>query len=858
MRVKEKICIACIAFFNKRCLRNTKRCATGIHITFGKEHHSFSFAYESNEIECPYEDAGSFITILQSCTRLKDVRNGLRLHGQIVEAGFLESDRFIGSVLLDMYAKCGLFTKALQVFNKLLARDVVLWTSLISGYAEHGLKACSSLGAVLDGSKIHAEIERQSLLCSSPFLGSSLIDMYVKSGFLIKAQEVFDRLNVRNEVLWNSLIVGYGAHGHGEVGFQCFKRMQLEGFFPNSVTFIGALKTCSNMAVPSKGHEVHAMLEIQGLVQKDLLVGSTLIDTYSKCGLLPQARQVFDMLPEKNVVAWTALLGGYAADRNGMEVFHFFEQMESSGISPSTVTYVYLLKACSSLGSTDKGRAVHIEVERKGLLKVDPNVGNALVDMYAKCNVLAIAHEVFDNLSRRTVVSWTALITGYAEHGHNELALQLYDEMQCEGITPNVVTLICVLQACKSIRAAQKGKEIHTEIKKQGLEADNVVGNSLIDMYAKCGMLDLAKQVFDNLQERTVVSWTVLISGYAEYGQNEVALKLYRQMQLEEISPDCITYNWILKACTSLRDVENGEEVHTEIERHGLLERDHSIGNALVEMYSNCGLLITARQIFDKLPVKNQVGLAALISCYTEQGLGEEALKCFEKVQSEGVSLNVTLYTLILRACSSIGALDKGNEFHAEIQRQGLLEKDLLVGNTLIDMYAKCGALTKAHQVFDKLERRDVVSWTALIMGYTQHGEKENVLCLFNKMLEENVKPDPVIFLVVLSACSRMGLYKQSETFMEAMQTEYGVIPTLKHHTCAVDLLGRAGQLDKAIEIMGNSPDLVVWRVILSACRNWGNLELGKQAFEDVNCMSEELSLCTSLSHMHPSSHKQS
>jgi pentatricopeptide repeat protein len=240
--------------------------------------------------------------------------------------------------------------------------------------------------------------------------------------------------------------------------------------------------------------------------------------------------------------------------------------------------------------------------------------------------------------------------------------------------------------------------------------------------------------------------------------------------------------------------------------------------------------------VFNGLSVRDVVSWTALIAGYVEQGQPEEALNRLEEMQTRGITPNSVTYIFGLKACASLGAMEKGQEIHAEIERLGLLslpENDLL-GNAAVDMYAKCGALAMARKVFEALPVRCVASYNSLMSGYAHIGEAENALCVYEGMLGENIKPDSVSFVVILNACSQANLSEVSQVHFEAMEARYEVSPTIEHYTCMIDLLSRSGQLEKALSMIGDSPccpDLVVWHTILGACKEWGNSELGRQAF---------------------------
>lgn len=376
-------------------------------------------------------------------------------------------------------------------------------------------------------------------------------------------------------------------------------------------------------------------------------------------------------------------------------------------------------------------------------------------------------------------------------------------------------------------------------IVKQGLEEDLFVANTLVDMYAKFGLLTHAQKVFDTLSVRDAISWNVLLTGYAEHGHGEEALSCFEQMQLENISPNCVSFVCALKACGSLGAIDKGQELHGMIESKGL-ETDLVIGSTLVDMYGKGGLLAKARGVFDKLLVRDKVVWNALMAGYVEAGNGEEALLCFEQMLQEGISPDFVTLICISKACGIIGAFAKSGKVLCMIRGEGL-EGNLMVGTSLIDMYARCGMLASAHEVFEKLSVQETVSWNALMAGYAQLGESEMVFLIFERM-DETTKPDQVTFLNVLNVCSHAGLVKKSQMYFEAMSRTYGIVPILEHHTCMVDLFGRAGQLDKVeamLKIMPYHPDVAVWHSMFSACRIRGNMELGREAFDHAVRLGE-------------------
>ncbi|KAI5066554.1 hypothetical protein GOP47_0019178 [Adiantum capillus-veneris] len=303
-----------------------------------------------------------------------------------------------------------------------------------------------------------------------------------------------------------------------------------KGWKVKGFSLMTALKTCAAKQDLYQGSKIHADIRSSGLLEKDTYLGSTLVSMYAKCGALVRAQQVIDELPVRDVVSWTALIAGYVQHGHGKEALGCFHQMQSEGLSPNAITYSCILKACGIMQDAEMGKQIHDEIVSQGLLERNVVLGNALVDMYAKCGVLTKAHKVLDELSTRDVISWTALIAGYVQRGHGKEALGCFHRMRSEGLSPNAITYACTLKACGIMQEVDMGKQIHDEIVSEGLLEKNVVlGNALVDMYAKCGVFTKAHKVLDELPTQNVISWTTLIAGYVRQEQGRELLAVLRE-----------------------------------------------------------------------------------------------------------------------------------------------------------------------------------------------------------------------------------------------------------------------------------------------------------------------------------------
>jgi pentatricopeptide repeat protein len=414
--------------------------------------------------------------------------------------------------------------------------------------------------------------------------------------------------------------------------------------------------------------------------------------------------------------------------------------------------------------------------------------------------------------------------------------------MQSEGLCPDSITLSCVLKACGSAGAIGKGEQIHREIlRRRLLDRDLVLGNALIDMYAKCGELGKARGVAEALPVRDAVSWCTLIAGYVQEGLGREALDCFEKMQSEGLTANAITLICVLRACGIEGSIAMGARIHREMAARGLLERDPELGNALVDMYVKCGDLGRAREVLRELPRRDVVSWSALIAGYAERGKIGDALRCLEHMQREGLSPNAVTFACLLKACASIGALDKGQEIHRSIIDMGLLENDSLLGNALLDMYAKCGALAEARRVLEALllPARSTVSWNTLLAGFAQQGRCDEALSCLDEMRRDGFSPNQVTFLCVVNAFNHSGFLAEAQSHFADMSRNHGLAPELQHHTCIVAGLGRGAQFDEAVSVIKVMPSSAlsspaVWVALLGGCRECGNVKLATLAFDQA------------------------
>ncbi|KAH7433898.1 hypothetical protein KP509_07G091600 [Ceratopteris richardii] len=821
--------------------------------------------FEQMQLEGVSPNVITFLGALKASGSICAIIKGIEIHAELDRKGLVEKEDIVSSSLVDMYCKCGLFTKGHEVFRRLSNRNLELWNALLTGYIQHdfyeaavsaftrmclegicpdsisftcALKACGCIGYVCLGMQLHSKIAYANLLSQYLSVGNALIDMYTNLGLLAKAQEVFFCLSGKDIVSWNTLLTGYVRHELYENAFSLFIHMQSQAVMPDAITIASCLKACGACGEVEKGLEMHCEVERTNLLGKDVVIGKALIEMYASCGLITNSQEVFDKLPNQGVEMWNALILAYLINDFGEEALQKLKHMQREGLLPDAITCMHSLKACIINHDLVKGREIHAEISRLGLIKQELSVGISLIEMYMSFAMLDEAQGVFDEITNREAILWNTLIAGYLKHECGAEALHLFESMKLDGCPPNHITFICGLKACGFIRDIRKGEEILLDVNKQGLlEKNIVVGNAVIDMYLKCGLLDKAQDVFYNLPQRDIVSWNTLISGYVDHNHNEESLACLDALSVEGLSADSVTFASSLKACGNMKAMHIAVEIHQEIERRGMLQRDVVIAIALIDAYARCGSLMRAQEVFDRLSERDLTVWNVLIASYLKHECNEEVLCYFEKMRLEGFYGDAITFTSSLRACGNIGAVNKGRKLHVEIEGRSSLTKHLLVGNGMVDMYSKGGFIETAQKVFNLLPVHDLVSWNMLLAGYAQLGDTVHVFSIMERMVGNGIFPDSVTCISVLNVCNHAGLIETAESFITAVFRSYSIIPTMEQYTCMLDLLGRAGQLSKLMQLimlLPIHPSVVMWCTVLGACRKLQNLELSRHAFKEA------------------------
>ncbi|KAJ4762980.1 Pentatricopeptide repeat-containing protein [Rhynchospora pubera] len=499
-----------------------------------------------------------------------------------------------------------------------------------------------------------------------------------------------------------------------------------------------------------------------------------------------------------------------------------------------SLSYCQLLnqELVSSLPSLKR---IHARIITHGLSTHRPLPTKLLQLAVSLSSSMHYAHQLFDTMPERDSFAWNTLIRGYADMGPCHAVPLLYKQMHCSRIPPDHYTFPFVIRSCAVISALKIGKMTHCNIIKYGFSLDPFVQTSLITMYSQNGEAVDSELVFSEMSEKNVVSWTAMISAYSQNCFYEKALVIFHEMLNSGVLPNDITLVSVLPCLHGTEHLNLGEGLHALAVKSGMVAYQ-ATANALVAMYAKCGKLKVAKYLFDKMPVRDKVSWNTMIAMYEQNDDASEAVTLFRRMLAMKVSFDCSTLVSVLSACSSLGSLEIGKWVHDLAKNNGL-DTDVRVGNILIDMYSKCGRIDLAREIFDKMPIRGVISWTAMVNAYANHGQPNEVLNMFHLMINAGIRPNSFTFLVVLVACGHSGLVDEGLNHFNSMRKDYSIPPRLEHCACVVDMLGRAGKISEAydfIKKMDMNPDRGVWGALLGACRMHGRLDLAEFVARDL------------------------
>ncbi|RLN16884.1 pentatricopeptide repeat-containing protein [Panicum miliaceum] len=508
-----------------------------------------------------------------------------------------------------------------------------------------------------------------------------------RPGELAIARQVFDRIPSPDARAYNALIRAYSWRGPFHAAIDLYRSMLHSRVPPNKYTFPFVLKACSTLADLRSGRAVHGHAAAAGL-HTDMFVSTALIDLYIRCARFGPAANVFAQMPMRDVVAWNAMLAGYAQHGMYQHAIALLLDMQGHGcLRPNASTIVSLLPLLAQHEALSQGTSIHAYCLRACLDQKEEQVlvGTALLDMYAKCK-------------------------------HLVYACSLFKDMLAQGLCfLSPTSVASALRVCASLSDVRMGTQLHALLAKSGIHTDLTAGNSLLSMYAKAGLINETMALFDEMAIKDTVSYGALLSGYVQNGKAEEAFLVFKKMQACNVAPDVATMVSLIPACSHLAALQHGRCSHGSVIIRGLAI-ETSICNALIDMYAKCGRIDLSRQVFDKMAAQDIVSWNTMIAGYGIHGLGKEATTLFLGMKNQGFAPDDVTFICLISVCSHSGLVTEGKHwFNMMTQKHGIpprMEHYIC----MVDLLARGGFLDEAYQFIQSMPlKADVRVWGALL-----------------------------------------------------------------------------------------------------------------------------------------------
>ncbi|KAH0874588.1 hypothetical protein HID58_071950 [Brassica napus] len=550
--------------------------------------------------------------------------------------------------------------------------------------------------------------------------------------------------------------------------------------------YVGLLQSCSNRE--TLWRQTHGFFLKKGFLSSIVIVANHLLQIYTRCGRMNNARNLLDEMPERNIFSFNTMLEGY-------------------------------------MNSGDKGSSLNLF---NTMPERDSYSWNVVVSGFAKAGELGLARRLFDAMPEKDVKTLNSLLHGYIQNGYAEESLRLFKEVRLRA---DVVTLTTVLKACAKLEALECGKEIHARVLIGGVEYDYVLNSALVNLYANCGSVDEARALFDRRRNRCVFLWNSMISGYVANNMETQALVLFKEMR-NEAQEDSRTLAAVVNACSGLGIIETGKQFHCHAYKFGLGD-DIVVASTLLDMYSTCGRVEDAKKVFERIERKSLISWNSMTVGFSQNGCPGDTLEYFRQMHKLDLPTDKFSLSSVISACASVSSLELGEQVFARATIVGL-DSDQIVSSSLIDLYCKCGSVEHGRRVFDTTVKSDEVPWNSMISGYATNGYGSEAIELFKKM---SVRPTRITFMAVLTACNYCGLVEEGRKLFEAMKLDNGFVPDREHYSSMVDLLARAGYLEEAMDLVEEMPleaDASMWSSVLRGCVANGDKAMGKKVAEKI------------------------
>lgn len=613
--------------------------------------------------------------------------------------------------------------------------------------------------------------------------------------------------------------------------------------------YSSVLDICASQKFLSLGKQIHAhVLKCNGV--RDLpFLNTKLVLMYGKCGNLGEAQVLFDEMLERSIFTYNAMLGAYVLNGESQAAIQLYAEMRFSEIPFDAHTCCSVLKACAGFKDIYCGREIHGFGVKYGIACNDIFV-NALASMYTKCNELNAAVLLFNRMIGRGAELWNIMISAYSTNGMSTEALRLFWEMQNVGVTPSTYTFVAALQACQD---SLLGMQIHSVVLKSRIISDCYVANALVVMYSKFSRIDEAIRVFTDMPERDSVSWNAMLSCYVQNGIYDKALELFHEIVSSAQLPDQVSVISVLSACGRSGNLMNGMEVHAFVLKNGM-EFDLQVANTVIDMYAKCSKTNFMYYSFRRISHKDHISWTTIIAGYNQNYCYEKALQLFKEVYVEGVDIDKMMIESVLLACHWLQCILTVKEIHAYILRRDF--SDIVIQNTLVDVYGDCGNVDYARHIFGQIEAKNVVSWTSMITSYVDNGLANEALQLFFNMVREGVELDFIAILTILSVAANISALRKGKEIHGYLLRKYFHTEDLIASSL-VDMYASCGDIDSSYAVFKSvkHKDLVLWTSMINAYGQHGHGMMAINLYRKMEAKNLYLDHIAFLALLHACSH---
>ncbi|KAI5683749.1 hypothetical protein M9H77_04977 [Catharanthus roseus] len=638
----------------------------------------------------------TFSSVLTACAAIEELGFGKGVQGWAIKCG-ADEDIFVGTAIVDMYAKCGSLDEAVQQFWLMPVRNVVSWTAIISGFAQKGdfvtavkffkemrsseedinsytitsvLTACANPAEIKEAIQIHCWTFKSGFYMNS-VVKASLINAYGKMGALELSERVFaDMEHMEHLGTWANMISAFAQSKRSGRAIYLFQRMLQEDIKPEKFCTSSVLSVTDSLDL---GKQIHSYTVKTGLIS-DVSVGSSLFTMYSKCGSLEESYKVFDLLQGKDTVSWASMIAGFVSNGSASNAIDCFREMLDENIVPDEMVLTAVLNACSALHSLKTGKEVHGFAIRRGLGVQNFCVGG-LVNMYSKCGDLCSARKIFDRMPEKDEITWSSMVSGYAQQGYTAEGLGLFQDMLMADVEIDDFTMSSVLGLVSHSGELGIGTQIHATVVKLGLESEVTVGCSLLMMYSNVGRIEECQKVFEKIKNHDVISWTAMIASCAQHGKGAEALHTFELMKKSGAKPDSVTFTGVLSACSHSGLVEEGYFHLQSMKKDYGIEPNYRHYCCMVDLLGRAGRLEEAEKFINDMPLKPDglVWGTLLAACQVHGNIDLGKLAA-EKVMELG-TLEAGTYVSLSNICADVGQWHQVLKLRSEMKGTGVVKE---------------------------------------------------------------------------------------------------------------------------------------------------------------------------------------